>query len=124
MSWNRILESYSTKREELEGELTTSESPGSSMLNWDPDFHYPRYYTLVEYHRQPGGYRHDDLGGYVYHDGTKVFHGGNNDRDEAMEARICELPLPQDRIVNNLLDLACSIEAGTVTVKRQWPEPR
>jgi ubiquinone/menaquinone biosynthesis C-methylase UbiE len=57
----------------------------------------------------------------VYHYGTKVFHGGNNDRDEAKEARIWELPLPADGIVNNFLDLACSIGAGTVTAKRRWP---
>jgi SAM-dependent methyltransferase len=122
MNWNRILDSYSTRRTALENELTEAESKGPGTMKWDPDFSYPRYYTVVEYHRQPGGYHHDPLGGYVYHYGTKVFHGGNNDRDEAKEARIWELPLPEDGVVNRFLDLACSIGAGTVAAKNRWPE--
>lgn len=121
LNWNRIVESYGKSREALEQELTDAEKDGPGTLRWDPNFKYPAYFTAVPYHRQPGSYHADPLGGHIYHYGTKVFHGGSNDKDEAKIERIVELPEPKDGVVNKFLDVACAIGSGTVAAKKRWP---
>lgn len=122
MNWLRVLESYGTVREELEAELTEFEGKGPGTLDLVSDWTYPEYYDAVHYHRQPGGYHDDPLAGYIYHYGTKVFHLGRNDKDEAKESRIFDLPVPQDGSVKRALDVACSVGAGTTAFKKRWPD--
>lgn len=121
LNWGRILDSYEASRPSLEKELTDSESDGPGTLQWDPDFKYPEYFTAIPYHRQPGSYHADPLSGHVYHYGTKVFHGGSNDKDESKIERISMLPEPQDGVVKKFLDIACAIGSGTVAAKLRWP---
>ncbi len=121
MNWARVVASYESRRVELERELDELSRRGPGSLHLDPDWVYPDYYASVHYHRQPGGYHEDPLAGYHYHYGTKVFHTGNNDHDEAKAQRIWELPEPADGVVRATLDLASSIGAGTVAFKQRWP---
>jgi SAM-dependent methyltransferase len=120
MNWTRVLASYERRRPELLAALDEAETRGPGRLVLDPEWTYPDYYASVHYHRQPGGYHDDPLAGYVYHYGTKVFHTGKNDRDEAKIERIWELPEPADGVVARTLDVACSIGAGTVAFKERW----
>ncbi|MEZ5457907.1 MAG: class I SAM-dependent methyltransferase [Steroidobacteraceae bacterium] len=39
-------------------------------------------YAQVDFHLQPGSYWQDELSGFLYHYGTKVFFRGDNDHDE------------------------------------------
>ena len=121
LNWDRIVDSYDKNRAALEQELTDAETAGPGSLRWDPNFKYPEYFTAVPYHRQPGSYHADPLGGHIYHYGTKVFHGGSNDKDEAKMERIYELPTPKDGKVEKFLDVACAIGSGTVAAKLRWP---
>jgi ubiquinone/menaquinone biosynthesis C-methylase UbiE len=121
LNWRRIVESYGKNREALEQELADAEKDGPGTLRWDPNFVYPEYFTAIPYHRQPGSYHADPLGGHIYHYGTKVFHGGSNDKDEAKIERIVLLPEPKDGVVNRFLDIACAIGSGTVAAKLRWP---
>ncbi len=122
LNWGRILDSYGKNRGALEQELTDAEKDGPGTLRWDPNFLYPEYFTAIPYHRQPGSYHADPLAGHIYHYGTKVFHGGSNDKDEAKIERIVLLPEPKDGVVNNFLDIACAIGSGTVAAKLRWPK--
>ncbi len=122
LNWNRVLESYGKSRIALEQELTDAEKDGPGTLQWDPNFVYPEYFTVIPYHRQPGSYHSDPLSGHIYHYGTKVFHGGSNDKDEAKIERIVSLPEPIDGKVTKFLDIACAIGSGTVAAKERWPE--
>jgi len=122
LNWGRIVDSYDQNREALEQELTDAEKDGPGTLRWDPNFAYPSYFTAIPYHRQPGSYHADPLGGHIYHYGTKVFHGGSNDKDEAKIERIGMLPEPKDGVMNKFLDIACAIGSGTVAAKLRWPK--
>jgi hypothetical protein len=120
-NWAGVVDSYSKNRAALEQELTDAEKDGPGTLRWDPNFVYPDYFTAIPYHRQPGSYHADPLSGHVYHYGTKVFHGGSNDKDEAKIERISMLPMPADGVMNKFLDVACAIGSGTVAAKLRWP---
>jgi ubiquinone/menaquinone biosynthesis C-methylase UbiE len=120
-NWAGVVDSYGKNRANLEQELTDAEKDGPGTLRWDPNFVYPEYFTAIPYHRQPGSYHADPLSGHVYHYGTKVFHGGSNDKDEAKIERISMLPLPADGVMNKFLDIACAIGSGTVAAKLRWP---
>lgn len=122
MNWTRVLAAYGERREGLEAELSALESAGPGSVHLDPQWKYPEYYNSVHYHRQPGGYHEDPLAGYLYHYGTKVFHAGKNDKDEAKIERIWELAVPEDHRVTRTVDVACSIGAGTVAFKQRWPD--
>lgn len=122
MSWARVIASYEPLRAELEAELTKADSQGPGLLDLPADWQYPDYYRAVHYHRQPGGYHEDELAGYIYHYGTKVFHLGTNDLDETKIARAMEVAEPADGRVERVLDLACSIGAMTVAFKQRWPQ--
>ncbi|MFI2664205.1 class I SAM-dependent methyltransferase [Micromonospora carbonacea] len=122
MNWNRVVTGYEPLRPTLEAELAAAERQGPGRLELVDDWEYPEYYRTVHYHRQPGGYHEDPLAGYVYHYGTKVFHLGTNDRDEAKIARAMEVPEPADGRVERVLDIACSIGAMTVAFKQRWPQ--
>ena len=120
-NWAGVVDSYGKSRAALEQELTDAEKDGPGTLRWDPNFVYPDYFTAIPYHRQPGSYHADPLSGHVYHYGTKVFHGGSNDKDEAKIERISMLPMPADGVMNKFLDVACAIGSGTVAAKLRWP---
>ena len=120
-NWAGVVDSYGKNRAALEQELTDAEKDGPGTLRLDPNFVYPDYFTAIPYHRQPGSYHADPLSGHVYHYGTKVFHGGSNDKDEAKIERISMLPEPADGVMNKFLDVACAIGSGTVAAKKRWP---
>lgn len=121
MNWERVLESYDGRREELETELARYEGMGPARLELDPGFTYPEYYDSVHYHRQPGGYHDDPLAGYIYHYGTKVFHIGGNDHDESKIANAASVTEPADGRVDRVLDVACAIGGTTAAFKDRWP---
>lgn len=122
MNWARVLDAYEPMRPDLEAELASAQTRGPGRLELVEGWQYPDYYNTVHYHRQPGGYHEEPLAGYVYHYGTKVFHLGTNDKDEAKIARSMETPAPADGKVERVLDIACSIGAMTVAFKERWPQ--
>ncbi|MEO9220494.1 MAG: class I SAM-dependent methyltransferase [Mycobacteriaceae bacterium] len=122
MNWSMVVRSYDTIRQELETDLDQAESCGPGRLELEADWVFPPYARAVHFHRQPGGYHEDPLAGYIYHYGTKVFHLGTNDRDEAKIARAREVPEPADGRVARVVDIGCSIGAMTVAFKQRWPE--
>ena len=120
MKWHKIVESFGARREELLAELAAYDRRGPGQLVLDPSFtHAP--YTNVHFHLQPGGYHKDELGGFHYHYGTKVFFRGDNDRDGVQSKLVSISPLPADGKVRRILDLACSIGQSTTAWKQRCP---
>jgi ubiquinone/menaquinone biosynthesis C-methylase UbiE len=75
----------------------------------------------VHFHLQPAGYYKDELSGYLYHYGTKVFFRGDNDHDELHAKLVARVPAPADGRVDRILDLACSIGQSSTAFKRRFP---
>lgn len=123
MTWRRIHATLGARRDELVAALDEAESRGPGSVHHDPDFVYPDYFTSADIHLQPESYEGDELAGYIYHYGTNVFYVGRNDHDEAKQATVDRLPLPEGPI-GAVLDLACSIGQSTTALKKRLPEAR
>jgi SAM-dependent methyltransferase len=121
MKWHAIRRSFDEQRAGLRAELERWDTSGPGRLLLDPDFVYPPYLN-VHFHLQPGGYYKDELSGFLYHYGTKVFFRGDNDRDELHEKLVGLVPGPADGRVGRVLDLACSIGQSSTAFKRRYPE--
>lgn len=121
MKWQRIVGSYEARRDELAAELTHWDSRGPGRLLLDRDFVYPPYVN-VHFHLQPGGYYKDELSGFRYHYGTKVFFRGDNDEDQLHARLVGLVPAPGDGRVQRVLDLACSVGQSTTAFKRRFPQ--
>ncbi len=120
MKWHRLARSYGDRRAELAAELARWDQKGPGRLELDPQFKVPAY-ANVEFHLQPGSYYHDELSGFLYHYGTKVFFRGGNDQDELHGALVARVPLPADGKVSRVLDMACSVGQSSTAFKRRFP---
>ncbi|GIW07184.1 MAG: hypothetical protein KatS3mg060_1989 [Dehalococcoidia bacterium] len=120
MMWERVIETYTKRRDELLAELDAADRSTVGSVEWDPNFQYPAYFSKVEFHIQPGSYYADPLAGYIYHYGTKVFFLGQNDRDDIQTRFVNRVPTPPDGQVNRVLDVACSIGQSTTALKQRF----
>jgi SAM-dependent methyltransferase len=121
MKWHKIAQSFGLRREELLAELAQYDKRGPGKLDLDPTFEQAPY-ANVHFHLQPGGYHKDELGGFHYHYGTKVFFRGENDRDGVQSKLVSISPLPADGRVRRILDMACSVGQSTTAWKQRLPE--
>ncbi|MCB1625316.1 MAG: class I SAM-dependent methyltransferase [Pseudomonadales bacterium] len=121
MKWTKLSATYQAQREQLLAELDAWDERGPARLELDPKFVHPPY-TNVHFHLQPGGYFKDELGGFLYHHGTKVFFRGENDKDELHAKLVSLVPPPADGNVARVLDLACSIGQSTTAFKMRFPK--
>jgi ubiquinone/menaquinone biosynthesis C-methylase UbiE len=120
MLWRRTALTYDKNRAGLLAELSAHDDreeghPPAPDGRTEPDY-------LREHHLQAGGYHGDELAGFVYHYGTKVFWLGANDRDQAKESIVAGLPLPAGGPVRRALELACSVGQSTTALKARFPE--
>ena len=120
MKWHRIAGAFDAQRAELAAELARHDARGPGRLELDPAFEHPPYVN-VQFHLQPGGYYHDELSGFLYHYGTKVFFRGDNDHDELHAKLVGFVPKPADGRVQRVLDLACSVGQSTTAFKARYP---
>ena len=121
MKWHALRRSLSDQRVELSAELARYDARGPGKLLLDPDLKLPPYVN-VDFHLQPGGYYKDELSGFLYHYGTKVFFRGDNDRDELHDKLVGLAPGPADGSVARVLDMACSIGQSSTAFKRRYPQ--
>ncbi len=121
MKWHALERSFESQRSVLSAELAYWDSRGPGTLELDSSFQYPPYVN-VHFHLQPKGYYKDELSGFFYHYGTKVFFRGDNDQDELHKKLVSRVPLPKDSKVNKILDLACSIGQSTTAFHRLYPK--
>lgn len=121
MKWHKLRQSFEAQRAELAAELAAWDGRGPGTLQLDPRFQTPAYLN-VHFHLQPGGYYKDELSGFLYHYGTKVFFRGDNDHDELHGKLVGFVPKPADGRVERVLDLACSIGQSGTAFKRRYPQ--
>ena len=121
MKWHAIERSFDEQRTQLTAELAKWDERGPGRLLLDPTFEHPAY-TNVHFHLQPDGYYKDELSGFLYHYGTKVFFRGDNDKDELHAKLVGTVPAPTDGKVHRILDLACSIGQSSTAFHRRYPE--
>ena len=120
-SWRRIRDSLLADAARHEAELSSAERARPGRLHCDPAFVTPDY-AKFEIHLQPGGYVGDELAGYVFHHGTKVFYQGLNDQDELHHAVASYVRAPADGRLQRILDVGCSIGQATTALKERFPE--
>ncbi|NDD73895.1 MAG: class I SAM-dependent methyltransferase [Gammaproteobacteria bacterium] len=121
MKWHALQRSFDEQRTVLRAELEAWDMRGPGRLQLDPSFVYPPYVN-VHFHLQPGGYFKDELSGFLYHYGTKVFFRGGNDRDELHGKLVSMVPRPADGEVARVLDMACSVGQSATAFKRRYPK--
>jgi ubiquinone/menaquinone biosynthesis C-methylase UbiE len=121
MKWQRIAASFDAQRAQLAAELDRHDRLGPGRLELDPAFEMPAY-AQVNFHLQPGSYWQDELSGFLYHYGTKVFFRGDNDRDELHAKLVARVPAPVDGRVQRVLDLACSVGQSSTAFKARFPQ--
>jgi ubiquinone/menaquinone biosynthesis C-methylase UbiE len=120
MKWHTLKRSFEAQRQSLTEQLEHWDTRGPGRLELDPQFVHPPYVN-VHFHLQPAGYYKDELSGYLYHYGTKVFFRGDNDHDELHAKLVARVPAPADGRVERILDLACSIGQSSTAFKRRFP---
>lgn len=121
MKWQAIARSFDAQRAALAAELAAHDARGPGRLELDPAFAMPDY-AQVDFHLQPGSYWQDELSGFLYHYGTKVFFRGDNDHDELHAKLVARVPAPADGRVARVLDLACSVGQSTTAFKARYPQ--
>ena len=121
MTWAKCFESYGRDRAYWEDKLDQAERDNPGRLHRDPDLVVPAY-ACQDIHLQPGGYCRDELAGYVFHHGTRVFYQGENDRDEHHALYASLLREPADGQLRRIVDLGCSIGQGTTALKQRFPD--
>jgi ubiquinone/menaquinone biosynthesis C-methylase UbiE len=121
MKWQAISRSFDAQRATLAAELADYDAKGPGRLELDPAFQMPAY-AQVDFHLQPGSYWQDELSGFLYHYGTKVFFRGDNDHDELHAKLVARVPAPADGRVQQVLDLACSVGQSTTAFKARFPQ--
>lgn len=121
LTWNKLQAGFASARDHHMQALDGAERERVGGLQYDPDFEVPDY-AKYPIHLQPGGYVGDDLAGYVFHHGTRVFYQGDNDQDELHQQVVDCVREPASGGVERVLDLACSIGQCTTLLKQRYPQ--
>ncbi len=121
LTWNKLQAGFADAREYHVQALDGAERQRAGALQYDADFEVPDY-AKYPIHLQPGGYVGDELAGYVFHHGTRVFYQGDNDQDELHQTVVDHVREPASGGVSRVLDLGCSIGQCTTLLKQRYPE--
>ena len=104
-------------------EMEGFDNIGPGKLELNTDLKVPKY-ASYEIHTQPGGYVGNPFAGHIYHYSTNNFYQGlrvSNYQDELHTKLANQVPLPEDGIVNRVLDQGCGIGQLTVALKERLP---
>ncbi|WP_244929215.1 class I SAM-dependent methyltransferase [Nocardioides sp. W7] len=122
MAWRRAVLTKERDGERLRGELSRADDEGPGRLTLDPALEYPEYYDSMDVHIQPGSYHRYDLAGFVYHQGSNVFHLGENYQDHLQSQIAKTIPGPPDGKVAEVLDIGCTLGRSTCSLKERFPD--
>jgi ubiquinone/menaquinone biosynthesis C-methylase UbiE len=120
MMWRQSRTSLLRVAHEYLEEVDAAGNEGPATIESEEGFVTPGW-ARQEIHLQPGGYTDDPLGGIVFHMATRAFYEGMNDHEEIHTELAELLTVPQDGVVNRVLDVACSIGQASLPLKRRFP---
>lgn len=102
---------YAQYRDHLAREL--SEPVEERLLQLDPAFEQPEYYTSIDIHQHPGGVWSDEIAGYVYERGAKSTAPMLR-KSESLHHRLTAEALSRaGRDVQRVADLGCGFGGST-----------
>lgn len=111
---------YAQHREALRRAL--SAPVPDRLLQLDPDFRQPEYYTSIDIHQHPGGVWSDEIAGYVYERGAKSTAPLLN-KAESLHHRLTDEALRRaGRPVRRVADLGCGFGGSTRPFYTDHPE--
>lgn len=121
LTWQRLKDSYGAERDFWVSQLDDAERLNPDSLHVDPSFEVPDS-ACEDIHLQPGGYCRDELAGYIFHHGTRVFYQGDNQDDDLQVGYVAGIEPPDDKPVERILDLGCSIGQCTTALKERFQD--
>jgi ubiquinone/menaquinone biosynthesis C-methylase UbiE len=108
---------HAVHREAIEGQLNAPVPAG--MLEIDPDFRQPKYYSSIDIHQHPGGVWSDEIAGVVYERGARSTTPLMS-KDKDLHQRFTDIVLARKRPAR-LLDMGCGFGKST---RSFWEELR
>ncbi|MFK8054337.1 MAG: class I SAM-dependent methyltransferase [Woeseiaceae bacterium] len=120
-TWQYLFEAYNRDRDRWIAAMDAAVANNPGKLHVDPDFKVPDS-ACQDIHLQPGGYCRDDLAGYVFYHGTRVFYQGENENGELHDGYAYGFEPPTDQPVKKVLDVGCSIGECTTALKARFPD--
>ena len=103
---------HAQQRVALEASLDPADLP-PGLLDLDPGFNQPAYYTAVDIHQHPGGVWSDEIAGFVYERGARTTTPllGRNHKD--LHGRFTQLVDETGPRPRRLLDMGCGFGKST-----------
>jgi len=120
--WDRIRHTYESQADKLIEELEDYQSKGPGSIELDPEIELPDYYAGQDFHLMPGNYDYDDLMGYVFDYGVKVFFFGVNDDGKTQRLLIQKAAKLVNRKIERAMDIGCAIGQDTLPIKEVCPD--
>lgn len=121
LTWQQLFDSYDAGREFWLARLDEAQRKNPGRLHFDPGFEVPES-ACQDIHLQPSGYCRDELAGYLFHHGTRVFYQGDNEQDEVQISYVAGFEPPDGGPLRKILDLGCSIGQCTTALKQRFPD--
>lgn len=92
------------------------------LLQLDPDFQQPKYYTSVDIHQHPGGVWSDEIAGYVYERGAQST-APMLEKSQSLFHRMTDQALTRaGRDVKKVVDLGCGWGGSTQPYYEDHPD--
>lgn len=116
---------HAERRDTLTAQLTVT--PGEGLLELDPDFDQPAYYTGVDIHQHPGGVWSDEIAGLVYERGARTTTPLAGAKHRDLHQRFTDLvaeTLDGKGAPEALLDMGCGFGKSTRPFYETFPDAR
>jgi ubiquinone/menaquinone biosynthesis C-methylase UbiE len=104
-----LVPAHAVERERIEAHLNAALPP--DMLELDPDFVQPKYYSSVDVHQHPGGVWSDEIAGAVYERGARSTTPLLS-KDKDLHHRFADIVVGKKK-PKRLLDMACGFGKST-----------
>ncbi len=103
---------HAQDRAALEARLDPGDLP-EGLLELDPDFEQPHYYTAVDIHQHPGGVWSDEIAGFVYERGARSTTPLAGGRHRDLHGRLTDFVKEHGGAPRRMLDMGCGFGKST-----------
>lgn len=111
---------YDRYRDDIRDALDT-DLP-AHLLQLDPEFQQPEYYTSIDIHQHPGGVWSDEIAGYVYERGAQSTAPMLKKSESLFHRMTAQALTRADRDVRKVVDLGCGWGGSTQPYYEDHPE--